>query len=226
VQLHVGRDARCHHLREQNLVVEAQLLDTLQAALDANSEYELTQLVLGARTARSSQRISLYGEGSTVRIQGVAVARGHRTLDQSLLVDHVAPSSSSTQVLRAISRDRAKVAWRSRVEVAATARRAASEQSLKGLLDGAGAEIDLRPQLEIHTDEVRASHGATTGALDENMRFYLLSRGLDAETARGLLEWSFLEDALSRMTDATLRKAAEARLLSSVDSPVARQALQ
>jgi Fe-S cluster assembly protein SufD len=226
VQLHVGRDARCHHLREQNLVAEAQLLDTLQAAVDANAEYELTQLVLGARTARSSQRISLYGEGSSARIHGVAVARGHRTLDQSLLVDHLAPGSSSTQVLRAISRDRAKVAWRSRVEVAATAKRAASEQSLKGLLDGAGAEVDLRPQLEIHTDEVRASHGATTGALDENMRFYLLSRGLDAETARGLLEWSFLEDAVSCMTDATLRRVAEERLLSSVDSPVARQALQ
>ncbi len=64
------------------------------------------------------------------------------------------------------------------------------------MLAGTGAEIDLRPQLEILTDEVRASHGATTGALDENMRFYLLSRGLDPDTARALLEWAFLEDAV------------------------------
>jgi Fe-S cluster assembly protein SufD len=226
VQLHVGRDAKCHHLREQSLAAEAQFLDTLQAALDVNAEYELTQLVLGARSARSSQRISLYGAGSSVRLNGIAVAHGHRTLDQSLLVDHVAPDSTSTQVLRGIARDRARVAWRSRVEVAATAKRAASEQSLKGLLGGAGAEIDLRPQLEIHTDEVRASHGATTGALDENMRFYLLSRGIDPETARAVLEWSFLQDAIRRMADATLRQLAEQRLRLSAGGGIAEEARQ
>jgi Fe-S cluster assembly protein SufD len=226
VQLHVGRDARCRHLREQNLAADAQFLDTLQAALDANSQYELTQLVLGARSARSSQRFSLYGAGAMLRLQGVAVASDHRTLDQSVLVDHIAPDTTSNQVLRGIARDRARVAWRSRVEVAAGAKRSASEQSLKGLLGGIGAQIDLRPQLEIHTDEVRASHGATTGALDENMRFYLLSRGLDSETARGLLEWSFLEDAISRTGDATLRRMAEQQLLARVGNSVAREALQ
>lgn len=226
VQLHLGQRARCRHLREQGLATDAQFLDTLQVALDADADYELTQLLLGARTARSSQRISLYGARSAARVQAVTVAEGHRTLDQSLLVDHVAPDSTSAQVLRSIARDRARVAWRSRVEVAAGARRAGSEQSLKGLLGGTGAEVDLRPQLEIHTDEVRASHGATTGALDENMRFYLLSRGLDPETARGVLEWSFLEDAISRMGDATLRQLAEQRLLSMVGSSVAREALQ
>jgi Fe-S cluster assembly protein SufD len=163
---------------------------------------------------------------AAARIHGVAVAQGHRTLDQSLLVDHVAPDSSSTQVLRGIARDRGRVAWRSRVEVAATAKRSAAEQSLKGLLAGHGAEIDLRPQLEIHTDEVRASHGATTGALDENMRFYLLSRGLDPETARGVLEWSFLADAISRIVDTQLRQLAEQQLLAAVGSTVAREALQ
>lgn len=226
VQLHLGRDARCLHLREQSLSAEAQLLDTLQAALDANATYELTQLVLGARSARSSQRLSLYGAGATARVYGVAVSQGQRTLDQSLLVDHIARGTTSTQVLRGIARDRARVAWRSRVEVAATAKGSASEQSLKGLLAGAGAEVDLRPQLEIHTDEVRASHGATTGALDENMRFYLLSRGLDPDTARGVLEWSFLEDAVSRVTDAGLRQLAEQRLLATVGSNVAREALR
>jgi Fe-S cluster assembly protein SufD len=142
------------------------------------------------------------------------------------LVDHLAPDCVSRQVLRGIARDRARVAWRSRVEVAASARRCASEQSLKGLLGGTGAEIDLRPQLEIHTDEVRASHGATTGALDENMRFYLLSRGLDPETARGVLEWSFLADAISHMGNATLRQLAEQWLLLGVDNSVAREALR
>jgi Fe-S cluster assembly protein SufD len=226
VQLHVAQDARCQHLREQSLDGGAQFLDTLQVALDANAEYELTLLQLGARSARSSQRLSLYGRGASARVHAVALAQGARTLDHSLLVDHVAPGSSSSQVLRAIARDRARIAFRSRVEVAATATGASSDQSLKGLLGGTGAEVDLRPQLEIHTDQVRASHGATTGALDENMRFYLLSRGLDQQTARGLLEWSFLEDAICRIGNTTLRRLAESRLLASVGSSVAQEALQ
>ena len=225
VQLHLAAGSHCQHLREQSLAAEAQLLDTLQVALDADAQYELTLLQLGARSARSSQRISLYGAGSGARIHAVAVAQGPRTLDHSLLVDHLAPATTNTQVLRGIARDRAHVAFRSRVEVTAGAHGSASQQSLKGLLGGHG-EVALRPQLEIHTDQVRASHGATTGALDENMRFYLLSRGLDHETARGVLEWSFLEDAICRISDATLRHAAEKSLVASVGNAVASEALQ
>ena len=223
-QLHVGSAARCQHLREQSLSLDSQLLDTLQVALDSNAAYELTLLQLGTRSLRSSQRVSLYGAGASARIYGTAVSQGQRTLDHSLLVDHVAPETRSEQVLRAIARDRSHIAWRSRVEVAAAARNAASEQSLKGLLGGSGAEVDLRPQLEIHTDQVRASHGATTGALDENMRFYLLSRGLDPDTARGLLEWSFLEDAVGLIGDADLRRLAERRLVAALGSHVAGEA--
>lgn len=225
VQLHLAAGARCQHLREQTLAAEAQLLDTLQVALDTDAQYEMTLLQLGARSVRSSQRVSLYGTGSSARIHAVAVAQGPRTLDQSLLVDHLARATTNTQVLRGIARDRAHVAFRSRVEVASAAAGAASEQSLKGLLGGSG-EVDLRPQLEIHTDQVRASHGATTGALDENMRFYLLSRGLDPETARGVLEWSFLEDAICRIGDSGLRRAAEKSLAATVDNEVAGEALQ
>jgi Fe-S cluster assembly protein SufD len=225
-QLYAGAGSRVRHLRWQALADDAQLLDTIQLALDRDASYQLTLLQVGARAARTSLRASLYGAGSTFTLQGAVVGSGRRTLDNSLLVDHLAPHTTSDQVFRAIARDTTRIACRSRVEVTRKARGSASSQSLKGLLATTGAEIDLRPQLEIHTDEVRASHGATTGALDENMRFYMLSRGLDAETARGLLEWSFLEDAISRMTDATLRQVAEQRLLSSVGSAVARQALQ
>ena len=89
-------------------------------------------------------------------------------------------------------------AWRfnGKVVVAPGAAGTDSQQSLRGLLAGPGAEIDLRPQLEIHTDDVRCSHGATTGKLDDNMLFYLLSRGLEPDTARRLLKWAFLEDAV------------------------------
>jgi Fe-S cluster assembly protein SufD len=225
VQLFAGPGSRVRHLRWQTLDEDAQLLDTMQVALDRDAHYQLSLLQLGARAARASLRASLFGAGAHFALAGVAVAAGKRTLDHSLLVDHLAPHTRSDQLFRAIARDGARIACRSRVEVNRAARGAASSQSLKGLLAGSGSEIDLRPQLEIFTDEVRASHGATTGALDENMRFYLASRGLDAETVRALLEWAFLEDAVCSLDLPELRTAAERALAEALGSDIARQVL-
>jgi Fe-S cluster assembly protein SufD len=224
-QLYASAGSRVRHLRWQALADDAQFLDTVQLALDRDADYQLTLLQLGARTARCSLRASLYGPGARFALHGAALASGRRTLDHSLLVDHLAAQTHSEQVFRAIARDNARIACRSRVEVTRVARGSSSSQSLKGLLAGSGAEIDLRPQLEILTDEVRASHGATTGALDENMRFYLLSRGLDADSARALLEWAFLEDAVRGLELPGLRSAAEQGLATALGSDIVRQVL-
>jgi Fe-S cluster assembly protein SufD len=225
VQVHAGAGSQVRHLRWQAMGDDAQILDTVQLALGSQADYQLTQLQLGARAARCSLRASLYGAGSTFTLGGATVAAGKRTLDNSLLVDHLAPNTQSNQLFRAIARDAAHIACRSRVEVNRSARGASSGQSLKGLLGGVNSEIDLRPQLEILTDEVRASHGATTGALDENMRFYLASRGLDAQTARALLEWAFLGDVLRHLSEPELRKTAGNALAAALGSDVAREAL-
>jgi len=226
VQVHGAAGSRCQHLRWQSLAPEAQLLDTLQVAIDRDARYSLALLQLGSRSTRSSVRVSLYGRGAQATICGVSVADARRTIDTSLLVDHIGVDTTSSQVLRALARDRAHLAWRSRVEVTSAARGSGCDQSLKGLLDNVGAEIDLRPQLEIHTDAVRASHGATTGALDQNMLFYLLSRGLDADTARGLLEWAFCEDAVRHIDQPLLRREVELALADCLGNRVAREALQ
>lgn len=226
VQLHAGAASSVQHLRWQALAPDAQFLDTVQVALDRDAQYQLTLLQLGARAARCSLRASLYGAGARFGLAGVAVAAGRRTLDQSLLVDHLAPHTVSDQQFRAIARDTAHIACRSRVQVARAAPGADSNQTLKGLLAGTGSEIDLRPQLEVLTDEVRASHGATTGALDEGMRFYLASRGLDTDTARALLEWAFLEDALRELRPPELRTAAEHALAAALGSDIAREVLE
>jgi Fe-S cluster assembly protein SufD len=204
-QVYAAPGSQVRHLRVQQHSDAARLLDTLQIALDRDSRYELTLLQLGGSAARSSVRASLFGEGAGLDLGGVSLVAGRRTLDTSLRIDHVAPRTSSTQVLRALAREGGRIGFASRVEVAATAHGASSQQSLRGLIDGDGAQVHLQPRLEILTDDVRASHGATTGALDPATMFYLLSRGLDPQLARSLLEWAFLENALSRIADATLR---------------------
>ncbi|MFO7324694.1 MAG: SufD family Fe-S cluster assembly protein [Pseudomonadota bacterium] len=226
IQIHAGAGSQVQHLRWQGLATDAQFLDTVQLAVDRDARYALTQLSMGARTARTSLRAALFGAGAQFDLRAVALAAGRRTLDHSLLVDHLGRHTASNQVFRAIARGQAHIACRSRVEIATSAAGASSQQSLKGLLDGAGAEIDLRPQLEIHTDEVRASHGATTGALDPAMQFYLHSRGLDADTARALLEWAFLEDALAGIEPAALRLAAERGAAAALGSAIAGELVE
>jgi Fe-S cluster assembly protein SufD len=100
--------------------------------------------------------------------------------------------------------------------VAAGAVHADSQQSCRGLLLSPTAEIDLRPQLEIHTDEVRCAHGATVGRLDPDMLFYMLSRGLDRDTAQSLLVYAFLADVLTGMSVASARGAIEAILITQL----------
>jgi Fe-S cluster assembly protein SufD len=82
-------------------------------------------------------------------------------------------------------------------------------QNLRALNDGVGANLSLRPRLTIDTDDIQASHGATTGQLDDNLLFYLLSRGIDRVTARSLLKWAFLGDVLSDIAVPVVRHDAE-----------------
>ena len=103
--------------------------------------------------------------------------------------------------------------FNSKVVVDAGASQSDSQQSCRGLLLSPSAEIDSRPQLEIHTDEVKCAHGATTGRLDPNMLFYMLSRGLDRQTAQSLLVYAFLADVLTGMSESAARAAIESALI-------------
>lgn len=226
VQLGIGRDASLEHVRLQDCAAGAIFLDSLLARLDAGSQYTLTQLQLGAASARSGLRIDLEGEASRVDLRGLSLGDARRVHDTAIQVSHRGRRTQSEQLLRAIAKDHSGTSYASRVDVAATAGGADSRQSLKGLLGDAGAEVNLRPQLEISTDDVKASHGATTGALDANMLFYLLSRGLDPQTARQLLEWAFLEDVISRIGLPALRRQVELATLGHLGNTAAEEALR
>ncbi len=226
VQCHLGRDATLEHTRLQDSTRGTIFLDSLLVRLDAGSHYDLTQLQLGAATARSALRIDLDGEAAHVDLRALSLTDARRVHDMTIQVTHRGRQTKSEQLLRAIAKDRSGTSFASRVDVASTAGGADSQQSLKGLLADAGAEVNLRPQLEISTDEVKASHGATTGALDDTMLFYLLSRGLDPQTARQLLEWAFLEDVISRIGRPELRRQVELATLDHLGNTAAEEALR
>lgn len=209
VTIELAREARLTHYRLQQHSLESVFADTLWAKLDERARYTQRSVAIGAATARTSARVQLAGRGAAVVWQAIAVGRGAQVHDTSLKVEHAAADTSTEELFRGIADERARIAFSGHIHIAASAPGSQARQSLRGLLEGSGAEIDLRPRLEILTDEVRAAHGATTGRLDEELLFYMLARGLDRETARALLKWAFLGDVLREIELPSVRAAAE-----------------
>jgi Fe-S cluster assembly protein SufD len=209
VSIELGAGAQLEHYRVQHSGAHTLFADTLNATLATEARYIVRQVAIGASTARTSAQVQLAGRGASLDWQAIAVARGDQVIDLLLRVDHRAPGTRTEEVFRGIAEERSHVAFNAHVDICAQAPGSEARQSLRGLIEGPRAEIDLRPRLQINTDDVRAQHGATTGQLDENLLFYLLSRGLDGKTARALLKWAFLGDVLKAIDLPALRSAAE-----------------
>jgi len=209
IALELGRGAQLTHYRLQQCGVHAAFTDTLSARLAEQASYRVRQVAIGAGSARTSARVQLAGRAAALSWQAIAVGRGQQVHDTALKVEHLAADTGTEEVFRGIAEEQARIAFSGHIHIAASAPGSDARQSLRGLIEGPGAEIDLRPRLEINTDAVRAQHGATTGALDENLMFYLLARGIERSTARALLKWAFLGDVLRAIELPELRRAAE-----------------
>lgn len=223
VRAHEG--ARIEHHRLQQLGARSVWIDTVSATLARSAAYRLHGFTLGAQSARSTLNVRLEGEGAELGLHAVAAADRQQVLDTFAVVEHAAPHTRTDESFRGVAAGRSRVAFNGKIIVQPGARGADSSQSLRGLLAGAEAEIDVRPQLEIYTDDVRCSHGATAGKLDESMLFYLLSRGLDRETAQRLLKWAFLEDVVSKVTIPALRRQIETSLAGQLQETEALKEL-
>lgn len=209
VSVDVGRGARLTHYRLQQAGARAIWLDTLSAVLAADARYGLLAVNMGGLSARSTAHVRMAGAGAELVLSLAALGDRQQVQDNFALVEHVAPHARTEQTFRGIASGRARVAFNGKIVVREAAAGTDSRQSLRGLLAGPEAEIDARPQLEIYTDDVRCSHGATAGKLDDDMLFYLLSRGLSPEVAQRLLKWAFLEDVVSKIDSPELRRQIE-----------------
>jgi Fe-S cluster assembly protein SufD len=209
VNVDVGRGAQLTHYRLQQAGARATWLDTLAAVLATDARYDLFAVNTGALSARSTTYVQMAGAGAELTLAAAALGDRQQVQDNFALVEHLAPRARTEQIFRGIGSGRARVAFNGKIVVRDGAAGTDSRQSLRGLLAGPEAEIDLRPQLEIYTDEVRCSHGATAGKLDDDMLFYLLSRGLSREVAQRLLKWAFLEDVVSKIGIPELRRQIE-----------------
>jgi Fe-S cluster assembly protein SufD len=218
------RDAAIEHYRVFATDHRTTHLDSLEVRQRQGSRCRQFTIALGGGLTRCSLEAELTEPGAELDSYSLLVGHAERHVDCVNVVRHGAKHTTSRQTARALASGNSRVIINSKVVVDAGASNADSQQSLRGLLLSPTAEIDSRPQLEIHTDEVKCAHGATTGRLDPNMLFYMLSRGLDRDTAQSLLIYAFLADVLTGMSVHAARNAIENALIPQLpDSQVLRK---
>jgi Fe-S cluster assembly protein SufD len=211
-QLHLRRGARLHHVRVQSEDIGATLLTRSDVALAGAAVYQRIDLELGAGLSRHELNVALQGDGARVRADGVLFADGRRHVDTRLNIEHVARDTACELTWRGLGSDRGRVVFHGGIRIRAGADGTAAQLSNKNLLLSANAEIDTQPVLEIHADEVQASHGATVGQLDDAALFYLRSRGVPEIEARTLLTLAFCRVVLDGIDDPDLRERIDALL--------------
>jgi Fe-S cluster assembly protein SufD len=141
------------------------------------------------------------------------MATGRQHMDFHTRIDHTQPHGTSKEFYKGILDGRSRGVFNGRVYVHRDAQKTDAEQSNKNLLLSRNAEIDTKPQLEIYADDVKCAHGATVGQLDENMIFYLRSRGIDATAARSLLTYGFASEVLDAMALVPVKEGLRSQLL-------------
>lgn len=193
------------------------ILGDVRATVGRDATYRHRSAVLGAQLSRLDISVTLAERGASTSLAGLFLADGGREHHLRTWVHHASPDATSEQRFRGVATDRARGSYDGKIVVDAGANGTRSSQSSKNLLLSGEASIETRPQLEINADAVKCSHGTTTGSLDDRMLFYLLSRGIDRETARALLTYAFLGDVLADFP-AALRSTVEARLLGRLPS--------
>ncbi len=211
-EIFAGDGAVVDHCRVQRESEDAYHVATVQIQQDRGSTLSSHAVHLGGRLVRSDVNAVLSGEGGDCTLNGLFVGRGRQHLDNHLRVEHAAPHCSSREYYKGILDDESRGVFSGRIVVHKGAQKTDAKQTNMNLLLSPAAQIDTKPQLEIFADDVKCTHGATIGQVDEDAIFYLRSRGIDREAARALLIYAFADDSLGRIRAEAVRDQLRADL--------------
>jgi Fe-S cluster assembly protein SufD len=209
----VAENARLDHFKLQEESGEAFHVANLRIELSANARYASHSFSFGGALVRNDIHPVLDGEGIECLLNGLFVAGGKQHVDTHTIIDHARPHCVSNETYRGILAGKARGVFSGRIIVRPGAVKTNAYQSNKNLLLSQDASIDSKPQLEIYADDVRCTHGATVGQLDERALFYLRSRGISKDLARKMLVQAFANELIEPIRHSRLRSHLE-RLLS------------
>ena len=205
VVLWIGDGAELQHVRLVEDANDAANISTAIVTIGAKARFNSLNLTSGAVVSRYQGFIKFTGEGSHADVNGVNLLNGRQHGDTTLVLDHAVPHCSSNEVFRAVLDDQAHSVFQGKIIVQPDAQKTDGKMMTRALLLSDGAEADNKPELEIFADDVTCGHGATIGALDESLLFYLRARGLSEKEAQALLIQAFVGEAVETVADDGLR---------------------
>jgi len=219
-EIQVGEGARVDHYKLQRESSAAFHVGTIQVHQAAASELHSFSFATGGALSRTNIYTTLDGEGASCTLNGLYLADGTQHVDHQTRIEHVQPNCPSREVYKGVLDGRSHGVFNGKVYVHPEAQKTDGKQSNNNLLLSPTARVDTKPQLEIFADDVKCTHGATVGRLDDNAMFYLNSRGIGPEAARTLLTYAFAADVLEMIELEPLRKALEEIVLARFTEPV------
>ncbi len=202
----LGDGAVVEHCKFQDESSSAFHLAALHAHLGRGCNFISHSIAAGARLSRNNIRTVLAGEGLDCVLNGLYLTRGDQLADHHMVVEHAQPHCNSHEYFNGILDGRSKGVFHGRILVRPAAQKTDAKQTNKNLLLSEDATVDTKPQLEIYADDVKCTHGATVGQLNDESIFYLRARGIGAETARRILIHAFAGEIIERIRCAPARE--------------------
>jgi len=217
VEISVADEAKIKHFRVQRESHQAFHISNTAAEVGRGSVYDTTAINLGARLSRHDVLMKFNAEGGEAFVDGLYFLGESQHHDTHSVIKHDVPNCTSHQTYKGILNDKSRGVFNGKVFVAVGASGTDGYQSNKNLLLSNEARVDTKPQLEIFNDDVKCSHGATVGQLEEEELFYLLSRGLNDNLARNLLTYGFAEEIINKIEIESIKKQLDEAVLNRLN---------
>ena len=205
----VGENSKVQFYRLQNDCKSVSLISSTNVIQEKNSHFDTNTITLGSEWTRNNLSISLNGENCESHLNGLFITNGTDLIDNHTSVQHNKPNCRSNQLYKGILDGKSTGIFNGKIFVERDAQKTNAYQSSKNILLSDDATINTKPQLEIYADDVKCSHGSTTGQLNEEALFYLRSRGLSVDSARNLLLYAFANDVLDTIRIESLKNYLE-----------------
>jgi len=187
-------------------------LAQFKAYLGKDSKLVLFVMNAGGRLVRQEVVVRTTGEGADFKLRGVNLLAGDTHTDVTMVLDHAVPHTTSTEIVRNVVTGKARGVFQGRINVHQYAQKTDAKMACNTLLLSDDGEFSTKPELEIFADDVQCGHGATVTEIDRNHLFYLMARGIEEKTARGLLVRAFLAEVIEELEDEAIVDALETRL--------------
>ena len=204
-EIFIAADAVVNHYKYQNEAFKANHIALHAVEQQAGSQYNAFCLQKGANIARNETKIRLLGREARARVDAAYLMNGWATIDTPTDIEHLEPETYSSQLVKGVVGGDAKGVFQGKIHIAPHAVKTEGTQLHKALLLSDSAEIDVKPELEIFADDVKCSHGAASGELDEEQLFYMQARGIGRDEAKQLLIDAYLEDVFCRIASEPIR---------------------